>query len=96
MSGETFCFLENGLLTIFQLCASSNLLFFVRAADRPTTNFLGMYRYFPVIRLVNFVRVAPGYRSRTVTRPFLEMVSLGMTQEAFHKQLGFEPRCMCF
>ena len=96
MSGETFCFLENGLLSIFQLCASSNLLFFVRAADRLTTNFLGMYCYFPVIRLVNFVRVAPGYRSRTVTRPFLEMVSLGMTQEAFHKQLGFEPRCMCF
>ena len=96
MSGETFCFLENGLLSIFQLCASSNLLFFVRAADRPTTNFLGMYCYFPVIRLVNFVRVAPGYSSRTVTRPFLEMVSLGMTQEAFHKQLGFEPRCMCF
>ena len=96
MSGETFCFLENGLLSIFQLCTSSNLLFFVRAADRPTTNSLGMYCYFPVIRLVNFVRVAPGYRSRTVTRPFLEMVSLGMTQEAFHKQLGFEPRRMCF
>ena len=96
MSGETFCFLENGLLSIFQLCASSNLLFFVRAADRPTTNSLGMYCYFPVIRLVNFVRVAPGYRSRTVTRPFVEMVSLGMAQEAFHKQLGFEPRCMCF
>ena len=59
MSGETFCFLENALLSIFQLCASSNLLFFLRAADRLITNFLGMYCYFPVTRLVNFVRVAP-------------------------------------
>ena len=41
LSGETFCFPEKSLL--------------LRAADWPTTNFLGMYCYFPVIGLVNFV-----------------------------------------
>ena len=51
LSGETFCFLEKPLLSIFKCCASRNL----RAADWPTANFLGMYCYFPVIRLVNFV-----------------------------------------
>ena len=60
LSGETFCFLEKRLLSICKFCASSNLLFFfLQAADWPTTNFLGMYCYFPVIRLVNFVYVAP-------------------------------------
>ena len=33
--------------------------FFLRAADWPITDFLGMYCYFAVIRLVNFVEVAP-------------------------------------
>ena len=28
---------------------------FVRAADWPTTNFLGMFSHFPVTKLVNFV-----------------------------------------
>ena len=41
LSGETFCFPEKSLL--------------LRAADWPTINFLGMYCYFPVIGLVNFV-----------------------------------------
>ena len=40
------------LLSIFKFRASSNLSIFLRAADWPTTNFLGMYCYFPVIRLV--------------------------------------------
>ena len=31
------------------------LIVFLRAADWPTVNFLGMYCYFPEIRLVNFV-----------------------------------------
>ena len=51
LSGKTFCFLEKRLLSIFKFCSSRNL----RAADWPTANFLGMYCYFPVIRLVNFV-----------------------------------------
>ena len=46
LSGEMFCFLKKRSLII---------IFFLRAADWPTTNFLGMYCYFPVIRLVNFV-----------------------------------------
>ena len=33
--------------------------FFLRAADWPITDFLGMYCYFAVIGLVNFVEVAP-------------------------------------
>ena len=41
------------LLSILKFRASSNLsVSFFRAADWPTTNFLGMYCYFPVIRLV--------------------------------------------
>ena len=32
--------------------------FRLRAADWPTTNFQGMYCYFSVIQLVNFVQVA--------------------------------------
>ena len=51
LSGKTLCFLKKCLLSIFQFCASRNL----RAADWPTANFRGMYCYFPVIRLVNFV-----------------------------------------
>ena len=39
------------------------LIVFLRAADWPTVNFLGMYCYFPEIRLVN---CAPGYTSRTI------------------------------
>ena len=31
------------------------LIVFCRAVDWPTANFLGMYCYFPVIRLVDFV-----------------------------------------
>ena len=44
-----FAFLKN-----VKFYASGNIVFFVRAADWPTTNFLGMYCCFPVIRLVNF------------------------------------------
>ena len=51
LSGKTLRFLEKRLLSIFQFCASRNL----RAADWPRANFLGMYCYFPVIRLVNFL-----------------------------------------
>ena len=39
---------------ILILCVSSDLFFFLRAADWPTTNFLAMYWYFPLIQLVNF------------------------------------------
>ena len=31
------------------------MYFFLPVSDWPTTNFLGMYCYFPVIQLVNFV-----------------------------------------
>ena len=48
LSGETFCFHEKRLLSI--------LPFFSRAADDwLRTNFLGMYSYFPIIRLVNIL-----------------------------------------
>ena len=45
LSGETFCFLNEYLNIVF-----------LRAPGWPTTNFLGTYCYFPVIR---FVHVAP-------------------------------------
>ena len=48
-------FLEKRLLSIFKFCAWSNLLFFLRAADWPTANFLGVYCYFPKTRLANVV-----------------------------------------
>jgi len=51
LSGKTFCFIKKRLLSISKFCASRNL----QAADWPTANFLGMYCYIPVIRLVNFV-----------------------------------------
>lgn len=54
-SGKTFCFLKKRFLSIFEFSASSNSLFFLRAADWPSTNFLGMCCYFSVIRLINFV-----------------------------------------
>ena len=58
LSGETFCFPEKCLLSIlnFKLRVTNC---FLRAADWPTTNFLGMYCYFSVIRLVHFVQVVP-------------------------------------
>ena len=54
LSGEPFCFPEKCLLSIlnFKLRVTNS---FLRAADWPTTNFLGMYCYFAVIRLVHFV-----------------------------------------
>ena len=53
-SGEIFFFWKTFAANIL-ICASTKLLFFLPPADWPTTNFLGMYCYFPVIRLVNFV-----------------------------------------
>ena len=50
LSGKTICFLEKCFLLIFKFCSSSNLFFFLRATDWPSTIFLGMYCYFPVIR----------------------------------------------
>ena len=40
LTSETFFLLEKRLLSTFKRCASSNLLFFLQAADWPTTNFL--------------------------------------------------------
>ena len=54
-NGETFCFPEKRLLSILNFVPRVTYCFFLRAADWPTTNFLGMYCYFPVIGLVNFV-----------------------------------------
>ena len=53
LSGETFCFPEKRLLSILNFVLRL-LLLFLRVADWPTTDLLGMY-YFSVIRLVNFV-----------------------------------------
>ena len=50
LSGETFCFLEKCLLSIFKFDALNNLLFFFRPPDWSLTNFLGMYCCFPVIQ----------------------------------------------
>ena len=42
--------------------ANGLMFFFLQAADWPINSFLGMYCYFPVIRLVNFVSEGgPGY-----------------------------------
>ena len=49
-----YLFLHAGVYCI-KYCVSSNYLFYLRAADWPTTNFLRMYRYFPVLWLNNFV-----------------------------------------
>ena len=51
--GETICFLEKLLVSIFKFCAWVTF-YFLRDADWPTNNFLGIYCYFPVIRLVSF------------------------------------------
>ena len=56
-----FAFLKNVCCQYLNLCFEKLTgffyccFFFSPAADWPTTNFLGMYCYFPVIRLVNFV-----------------------------------------
>ena len=50
LSGETFCFPENRLVSILNFVLGENFLG-GRGADYPTTNFLGMYCYFSVIRL---------------------------------------------
>ena len=59
LSGETFCFLEKHLLSIFNFCASSNILFSYELLISPQPTFLEMYCYFPVILFFNFVQVIP-------------------------------------
>ena len=59
LSGETFCFLEEHLLSIFNFCASSNILFSYELLINPQPTFLEMYCYFPVILFFNFVQVIP-------------------------------------
>ena len=54
LSGETFCFPEKRLLSILNFVLRL-LLLFLRVADWPTTDLFGMYCYFSVIQLVNFV-----------------------------------------
>ena len=49
-----YLFLHAGVYCI-KYCVSSNYLFYLRAADWPTTSFLRMYRYFPVLWWNNFV-----------------------------------------
>ena len=61
---KQFAFLENVCYQHKILCFEY-LSVFLRAADWRTTNFLGMYCYFPIIRLVNFV-YGPSYSSRTL------------------------------
>ena len=47
--------LSSGKFTFLASNVRFYIFFFVRAADWPTTSFLGIYCYFPVFRLVNFV-----------------------------------------
>ena len=54
LTDETFCFLENVCYQYLNFVLRGTHFFFLSAADWPTTNFLKMYCYFPVIRLVNF------------------------------------------
>ena len=60
LSGETFFFLEKNLLSIFKFVLRMTYCF-LPVADWPITNLLGMYCYFPVIRLVRTLsmKVAP-------------------------------------
>ena len=44
----------------------STIQFFLRPADWPTTNFLGLYCYFPVIQWGQLCLSSPEYSSRTV------------------------------
>ena len=55
LSGESFCFPEKLLLSILHFVLRVTYCFFLRGADWPKHNFLGMYCYITVIRLVNFV-----------------------------------------
>ena len=55
LSGETFCFPEERLISILHFVLLVTYCFFLRGADWPTHNFLGMYCYITVIRLVNVV-----------------------------------------
>ena len=47
--------LSSGKFTFLASNVRFYLFFFVRVADWPTTSFLGIYVFFPVFRLVNFV-----------------------------------------
>ena len=53
LSGETFC-LPEILLSILNFVLRVTYCF-LHTADWPTTDVLGMYCYFPIIWLVNFV-----------------------------------------
>ena len=53
LSGETFCVPEI-LLSILNFVLRVTYCF-LHTADWPTTDVLGMYCYFPIIWLVNFV-----------------------------------------
>ena len=67
---KNFAFLE----TFF----SSNFFLWAADSQRSTTKFLGVYCYFPVIRLVNFVLVAP-----------VTVVALSLSVKLFSPFLGF-------
>ena len=47
------------MLSIFNFCASSNILFSYELLISPQPTFLEMYCYFPVILFFNFVQVIP-------------------------------------
>ena len=56
---KDFAFLKNVCHQYLNFALRVTYCFFLRAANWPSTNFFGMYRYFPVIRFVNFAQVAP-------------------------------------
>ena len=54
LSGETFRFFEKHLLSIFNFCASSNILFSYELLINPQPTFLEC-----IVVFVNFVQVVP-------------------------------------
>ena len=60
LPGETFCFLKKVCCHYYQFKFYVTHSF-LRAADWSTTNFIGMYCYFPVIRFIFYRRIINNY-----------------------------------
>ena len=66
LCGETFCFLEKRLLSIFLCFEWANVLLW--ASDWLRINFLGMYGYFPLVIFIGQLCLSgPSYSSRTLS-----------------------------
>ena len=72
LSGETFCFLEKRLLSIFKFCASSHLLFFFyELLIGPQPTFFWNVLLFSCNLIGQLCLSGPGYCGRTVSQPTL-------------------------